>query len=255
MDKPLISIITVTYNAEKTVGRTLESVASQTFSDYEHVIIDGASTDGTLVIIDSSAGKDHRKVFSEPDKGLYDAMNKGLDIAQGNYVVFLNAGDKFHSESTLKLIAEAINEHGNPGVVYGQTVLVDNDGRYIAPRHLKAPENLTLSDFAKGMVVCHQAFVAKKSIVPFFSLRYRYSADYEWCIICLQHSKKNIYVGDVLIDYLIEGLSTANRRKSLVERFNIMSIYYGFWPTLWRHIGFVSRFLSHKRAIAKGLNS
>lgn len=247
--EPLFSIITITYNASETVERTVRSVAEQSFTDYEHIIIDGASRDNTLEIINNCPREDKRRVYSEPDNGLYDAMNKGVGQASGTYLVFLNAGDKFHSPDTLAEIAAATRTDELPGIIYGQTNLVDNEGTYLAPRHLTAPENLKYKDFARGMLVCHQAFVALRKIAPLYNLKWRYSSDYEWCIICLQHSRHNVYTGSVLIDYLAEGITTANRRRSLIERFKIMSRYFGFWPTLWRHLGFIKRFINHKQAI------
>lgn len=249
MQEPLFSIVTITYNASPTIERTIRSVSSQTFNDYEHIIVDGASKDDTLQIIDRMPGKELRTVYSEPDNGLYDAMNKGLGYAHGQYLVFLNAGDKFHTSDTLAEIAEIIRTKNFPGIVYGQTNLVDNDGKFIAPRHLSAPDNLQYKDFARGMLVCHQAFVVLRRLAPLYNLKWRYSADYEWCLICLQHSRKNESTGSVLIDYLSEGLTTANRRRSLIERFKIMSHYYGFWPTFRRHLGFVRRFVNHKKQL------
>lgn len=248
---PLFTIITVTFNAEKTIERTLLSIASQSFKDFEHLIIDGKSSDSTLDIIEAASGKDLRKVVSEPDYGLYDAMNKGIGIARGKYLIFLNAGDKFHSPHTLELIAKKIKENDSPGVVYGQTDLVDDEGKFIAKRHLTAPDKLSIDDFKNGMVVCHQAFIVQRRIAPYFSLKYRFSADYEWCIICLMHSKNNVYTGQVLIDYLVTGISTENRRKSLIERFKIMSTYYGFFPALFRHFGFIGRFIKHQKQLKK----
>ena len=136
---PLFSIITVTYNAADTVQRTLESVAAQTCTLYEHIIVDGASTDETLKIVADATAPERRIVRSEPDAGLYDAMNKGLGMANGDYLIFLNAGDKFHSPDTLQIIADTIMDNDYPGIVYGQTDLVDNAGRRIGPRHLTAP--------------------------------------------------------------------------------------------------------------------
>jgi len=97
------------------------------------------------------------------------------------------------------------------------------------------------------MLVCHQAFVALRRITAPFDLRYRFSADYDWCIRCLQHSRHNHYVDTVLVDYLSEGATTANHRRSLMERFRIMSHYYGFWPTLARHFTFIPRYLKFKK--------
>lgn len=241
--QPLISIVTITYNAGDTVGRTLDSVARQTFTDYEHIIVDGASKDGTLTVVAAAPAPGRRRVYSEPDHGLYDAMNKGIGHARGTYLIFLNAGDKFHGDDTLAVIADTIRRHDTPGIVYGQTNLVDNEGRFLAPRHLTAPQRLSYRDFARGMLVCHQAFIVLRRIAPLYSLKYRFSADYEWCIRCLQHSRSNVCTGTVLIDYLAEGLTTANRRRSLIERFRIMSYYYGFWSTLMRHVGFAFRFI------------
>ena len=240
---PLFAIITATYNAGATLKRTLESIDSQTFTDYEHIIVDGASTDNTLEIA-GAHNSERRRVVSEPDRGLYDAMNKGMGLTTGRYLIFLNAGDKFHSPDTLKTIADTRAANEEPGIVYGQTNIVDNEGRYIGPRHLLAPDELTLKSFADGMLVCHQAFIAVRKIVGFYNTSYRFSADYEWCIRCLQHSRKNIGLGDtVLIDYLNEGMTTRNHRSSLLERFRIMSLYYGFFPTIARHFAFAARAL------------
>lgn len=247
---PLFSIITVSYNAANTIGTTLRSVDAQTCTDYEHIIVDGASTDKTMQTVADSTNP-LRKSFSEPDKGIYDAMNKGMGKASGQYYIFLNAGDAFHSPDTLQHIADAIVKNEMPGVVYGQTNLVDIDGNLIAPRHIEAPEKLTYRSFASGMSVCHQAFVVLARIAPQYNLKFHYSADYDWCIRCLQHSKKNIYVPMVTIDYLSEGMTTRHRNASLWERFKIMSYYYGTIPTIVRHIGFIPRFLSHRHKLKK----
>ena len=171
----------------------------------------------------------------------------GIGRAKGDYLVFLNAGDKFHSADTLRHLADLVVDNDKPGILYGQTDIVDNRGVRLGDRHLIAPEVLTLKSFATGMVVCHQAFIPLRRIAGMYNLKYRYSADYEWCIRCLQHSRRNVYAGEVLIDYLNEGLTTANRRKSLKERFNVMCYYYGTFPTLVRHIGFFFRRLRQAR--------
>lgn len=243
---PLFSVITVTYNAGKELPATLRSVREQSFDSYEHLIVDGASTDDTLAIARKDAPKSQRLV-SSPDQGLYDAMNKGLDMARGDYVVFLNAGDSFHSRDTLRRIADTILDNDFPGVVYGQTDLVDASRRRVAGRHLEAPAELTYESFMDGMVVCHQAFVVLRRIAEYFDTRYRFSADYEWCVRVLQHSQCNCYIDGVIADYLMEGMTTRNRRASLVERFRIMCYYYGVVPTVIRHFGFLGRFLRRRR--------
>lgn len=249
MTKKLFSIITVTYNAEATITATLESVASQTCDQYEHLIIDGASTDRTLEIVKDF---DNPKIIleSEPDHGIYDAMNKGISIANGKYFIFLNAGDRFHSTDILQLYADKIYENDYPGIVYGQTDLVDDNGKYLGPRHITAPPILTLDDMKKGMVVCHQAMAVYYRIVNDYDINLRYSADYDWVIMCLMHSKHNIYVDRTVVDYLCEGTTTRHHKESLMERFRIMCRYFGTFPTLARHISFAFRYLRRRNKSA-----
>ncbi len=241
---PLFSIITVCYNAADDLARTIASVDSQTFTQFEHLVIDGASSDNTPRVL-SDASSERRIIVSEPDNGIYDAMNKGLGKASGQYLIFLNAGDVFHDDSTLQTYADCIAQHSSPGIVYGQTILVDSGNNVVGERHLRAPEHLTYNSFAEGMLVCHQAMAVLRRIAPLYDTKYRFSADYDWCVKCLQHSRHNVYTGKVMCNYLSEGLTTANRRASLIERFRIMSHYYGFVPTVLRHFKFVIRFLNY----------
>lgn len=243
---PLISIITVTFNAGSTLPATIKSVEEQTFKDFEYIIVDGKSRDNTLELAKGCCVSNF-KIKSEPDKGIYDAMNKGIGMAKGQYLIFLNAGDSFHAPDTLQRIADVIRDNDTPGIVYGQTELVDADRNVLGPRHLDAPEVLTYESFKEGMLVCHQAFVVLARIAPLFDLKYKLSADYDWCIQCLQHSRKNVYLPGVMIDYLSEGASTQQRRRSLKERFKIMCYYYGTLPTIMRHVTFVPRYLANRR--------
>ena len=241
---PLFSIITVTWNAAAAIVPTLESVQRQTSSDYEMLIVDGASTDDTLRIV-REASIASLRVFSEPDKGLYDAMNKGLALARGRYIIFLNAGDAFASDTVLARLAMLATE--NPGVIYGQTQLVDDARDVVGMRHLTAPKRLTAASFLNGMVVCHQAFVARRDLVPQFDLQYRYSADYDWCIKILKKSPANAYVGRVpIISYLADGMTTRHHRSSLWERYRIMCRHYGTWRATVAHLSFVPRYLKRR---------
>ena len=240
----LFSIITVTYNASKVLGATLESVKEQSFTDFEYLVIDGASTDDTLALVEQ-AGIPTARVWSEPDKGLYDAMNKAIDRAAGQYLIFLNAGDAFVTPETLACIAKKAQDH--PDVIYGQTQLVDSIGKVVGMRHLTAPEHLTWQSFRDGMLVCHQAFIASRELCPHYDLNYRFSADYDWCIKVLKRSQSTAYVGDApIISYLSEGLTTENHKKSLRERYKIMCQYYGIVPILLRHVKFACRHLLRK---------
>ena len=247
---PLFSIITVTWNASSVIAPTLKSVERQTNSDFEMLVIDGASTDGTLDIV-RSASISNLRVFSEPDKGLYDAMNKGIARARGRYLIFLNAGDAFADDTVLARLTVLTAD--NPGVIYGQTQLVDAQRNVIGKRHLTAPKRLTADSFLGGMVVCHQAFVVRRDLAPEYDLHYRLSADYDWCIRVLKQSPANAYAGrPPIISYLSEGMTTRHHRSSLWERFRIMCRHYGTVMAVIAHLSFIPRYL--KRRLGKSAN-
>jgi len=249
MKLPFFTIITVTYNAEWTLKRTLDSVAGQTFRGFlEHIIVDGRSKDGTLKI-----ARDYKQqhpeiavtIISEPDKGLYDAMNKGLKLAKGVFVCFLNAGDKLHDPMTLQDISDMMEHPEQFGVVYGDTNIVDDKGQYVGRRHLTPPDVLTWKSFQQGMLVCHQSFYARRSLCVPYDTNYRFSADVDWCINVLKRSEqmglKNLNMETVLTDYLAGGMTVKNHSASLMERFRIMTRHYGLLSTLWHHFLFLFR--------------
>lgn len=242
---PLISIITVTFNAEEVLEPTLQSVAGQTFTDYEHIIVDGASSDGTLALAGRYSSP-RLQIHSRPDKGIYHGMNRGLQYARGKYVVFLNAGDRFASQQTLALYATAARE--NPDIIYGDTVIVDDRGEVLGPRHLTAPEILTYKSYLQGMLICHQAFMVRRDIAPQYSREFKLSADYDWCLACIASSgvtrRKNLKA--VTIHYLAGGMSQKRKRQSLKERFIIMKRRFGLLPTIKAHLGFIPRALKRK---------
>jgi len=242
---PKFSIITVCYNAETELEDTIQSVITQTYRHVEYIIVDGASKDGTLAITDRYKERIDR-VVSEPDKGLYDAMNKGLRLATGDYVCFLNAGDCFHEDSTLQQMASTLTMTGLPDVLYGETELVDKEGHFVRMRRLSAPETLTWRSFKQGMLVCHQAFFAKRALAEPYDLQYRFSADFDWCIRIMKKAKHLHNTHLTVIDYLEEGMTTKNRRASLMERFRIMTKHYGLMSTAAYHAWFVLRAILKK---------
>lgn len=242
--RPLFSIITVTFNAGDVIQPTLNSIKEQTFKDFEHLIVDGASRDNTLETA-RNTNIPQMKIFSEPDKGLYDAMNKSIRLASGEYLIFLNAGDSFADRDALQRLADCADD--NADIIYGQTQVVNAARQVIGMRHLTAPDVLSADSFKHGMLVCHQAFVARRSIVPFYDLSYRFSADYDWCIKCLRKSRKNVYVGTrPIISFLTEGLTDKNHKKSLKERFHIMCKHYGTITAIMLHISFIPRAIMRK---------
>lgn len=243
---PVFSIITVTYNAGQWLERTILSVLNQSYPAIEYIIIDGASTDQTVEIIKHYASGIARWV-SEPDKGLYDAMNKGLERATGDYVWFLNAGDTLHTADTVQKIAMSLKKKVSlPDIIYGETLIVDAEGRSLGMRRLKAPRRLTWKSFRMGMLVCHQSFIPKREIAPPYDTAYRLTADYDWCIRCLKQAADVCNTHLILSDFLEEGLSSVHRKASLKERYEIMCRYYGKLPTLLLHGWFALRFYSAK---------
>lgn len=242
---PLISIITITFNAESQLPPTMESVAQQTFHDFEHIIVDGASKDSTLEVA-RRLGTDSLRILSEPDNGLYDAMNKGLRLAKGSYVLFLNAGDAFHSPAVLAAYAEAAKK--KPDIIYADTVIVDKDRKVSGPRHLSAPDILSFESFSKGMLVCHQAFMVRRSLAPFYDTAYRFSADYDWTVKCIRKSAPGrcVNLHTVAIDYLSDGMTDHNKIPSLRERFDIMCRHYGTGKTVLNHLSFIGRAIKRK---------
>ena len=240
---PLFSIITVTYHAESVLEETILSVVSQTYHNIEYIIVDGASKDRTLSIVNKYRDK-IQAVVSEPDKGLYDAMNKGLKRAKGEYVCFLNAGDTFHEDDTLQLIVHQLNKSNVlPDVIYGETALVDVQRHFVRMRRLQTPDTLNWKSFRQGMLVCHQAFIAKRALAETYDLSYRFSADFDWCIRVMKKASLLHNTRLTLIDYLDEGMTTKNRKASLKERFRIMAKHYGYISTVLHHIWFVLRLL------------
>ena len=249
------SIITCTYNAEKVLLRTLDSVMKQTYCNIEHLVIDGMSKDKTLALVKAYQHKNEVGesahdiiLYSEPDKGLYDAMNKGIDRATGDYLIFLNAGDVFPSADTLEFVEGCVGEGEQlPGVLYGDTDIVNMDGRFLRHRRLAPPKRLTWRSFMWGMLVCHQSFYARTDIARdiHYNLDYRYSADVDWCIRIMRESALRKLplrnVNAVITNFLDGGMTTKNHRASLKERFQVMRSHYGLLLTLVMHAWFVIR--------------
>lgn len=254
------SIITCTYNAESVLKRTLHSVLEQTYPYVEHIILDGASEDHTMDMVDEYLHEDKQRetrhqivISSEPDGGLYFAMNKAIKKSTGTYLVFLNAGDVFPASDTLEVIANSIGDgEALPGVIYGDTDIVDEDGHFLRHRRLTPPEKLSWKSFKYGMLVCHQSFYAQTNIAKdvLYNTNYRYSADVDWCIrimkVCKERNLKLKYVHHVFTNYLDGGMSIKNHRASLEERFRVMQSHYGWITTVMMHIWFVLRSLIKK---------
>ena len=251
------SIVTVTYNASAVLRPTLDSVMSQDYMDVEHIIVDGASRDDTMCIVRDYMSRSEAEetghqivVSSEPDKGIYDAMNKGLAKATGDYICFLNAGDRLPDSDTLGRIAtaaETLADGQLPAVLYGDTDIVDAEGHFLYHRRLSPPDRLSWKSFRHGMLVCHQAFYARLDVARgvSYDTAYRLSADVDWCIRVMREAENRhlrlLRVGGVLAHYLEEGQTTQNHQRSLRERFKVMTVHYGWLTTVAMHVWFLIR--------------
>ncbi len=244
---PKLSVITIVYNNVKDIERTMLSVLNQTHANVEYILIDGASTDGTLEVI-----KKHKSriatLISEKDDGIYDAMNKGLALATGDYVLFMNSGDEIYDTTTVEKIFAT---SPNADIYYGETEMYDEDWKSLGQRRHKTPQSFTWESFKYGMNISHQAIYVKRSLTEPYNLKYKYSADIDWIIKIAKKAKFIVNTKMYVAKYLVGGMSKLKHRESLKERFKIFSHYYGFLANVINHLvialnlGFY--FLKHRR--------
>lgn len=229
--KPILSVITVVYNNVADIEQTMLSVLNQTYQGIEYIVIDGLSTDGTVPIIEKY--KDRlAKFVSEKDKGIYDAMNKGLALATGDYVLFMNSGDGIYSADTVANVFAAATD---ADIYYGETEMIDPQGNSLGQRRHKAPKNFTWRSFKYGMSISHQAIYIKRSLVGSYDPKYQLSADIDWILRAAKKAKTIVNVHQYVAKYRVGGMSKLKHRQSLIERFDIMKRYYGLLPTLFNH--------------------
>ena len=230
--QPILSVITIVYNNVKDIERTILSVVNQTYQHIEYIIVDGLSNDGTLNVIHKYENCIAR-VISEKDEGIYDAMNKGLAVAKGDYVIFMNSGDEFFDDAT---VAAVFASADNADIYYGETEMIDDNGQSLGQRRHKAPENFNWRSFKYGMSVSHQAIYIKRSLVEPYDRQYELSADIDWILRIARKAKTIVNVNRYVAKYLVGGMSKKKHKQSLVERFNIMKKHYGLLPTVFNHI-------------------
>ncbi|WP_259068424.1 glycosyltransferase family 2 protein [Mucilaginibacter sp. X4EP1] len=230
-NKPTLSVITVVYNNVRDIERTMLSVINQTYSSIEYIIIDGLSNDGTLDVINKYKNK-VSQFISEKDAGIYDAMNKGLAMATGDYVIFMNSGDEFYEAETVE---QVFATHNNADIYYGETEMINDEGRSLGQRRHKAPGQFTWRGFKYGMSISHQAIYIRRSLTETYDSRYQLSADIDWIIHAAKKATTVVNVNRYVAKYLVGGMSKNKHRQSLLERFDIMKRYYGLVPTVFNH--------------------
>ncbi|MFA6084423.1 glycosyltransferase family 2 protein [Mucilaginibacter sp.] len=230
--KPTLSVITIVYNNVRDIERTLLSVLNQTYPQIEYIVVDGASTDGTLNIIKRHENR-IAKLISEKDNGIYDAMNKGLKLATSDYAIFMNSGDEFYADDTVEKVFASADD---ADIYYGETEMINDLQQSLGQRRHKAPENFTWRSFNYGMSVSHQAIYIKRSLIEPYDPKYQLSADIDWIIRAAKKAKKIVKVDGYVAKYLVGGMSKAKHRQSLAERFDIMKRHYGLLPTVLNHV-------------------
>ena len=247
MFQPRLTVITIVYNNVRDIERTMLSVLNQTYKNLEYIIIDGKSTDGTLQVIQKYQNQ-LALLVSEADQGIYDAMNKGLVLATGDYVLFMNSGDEIYSPETVERVFAS-----EPGadIYYGETEMYNQQWESLGRRRHKAPERLSWRSFQLGMSVSHQAIYIRRALTGPFDTRYQLSSDIDWIIKAAKKATKIVNTRQYVAKYMVGGMSKAKHRQSLLERFEIFTKHYGLLPNLLNHAAIAIKlgfyYLRHRR--------
>lgn len=199
-EKPLITVVTVVYNGAATLEQTIQSVVNQTYDNVEYIIIDGASTDGTLDIIKKYENNiDYWQ--SEPDKGIYDAMNKGIGLVTGNYVSLLNSGDWYENNTVMNVVTE-IKKNPLNDIFYGMMRIYSEDYKYLWVYGYG-------HDYLEHSMISHPtSFVAKKIYEAYkYNLKYKSAADYDLFLTLFQKGYKFYFIEKILANYILGGMS------------------------------------------------
>ena len=222
---PILSIVTVSFNGAALVDETMQKVATQTFKNFEVVVVDGASKDDTVTKFKQYTNL-IGTLISEPDKSLYDAMNKGVKAAKGEWICFMNLGDAFYNENALE---EIFSKHdvSEYDVVYANAI-TKNDPTGV---HKVMGKQTDLSSYYFGIPLCHQAIFAKKAtfekIGDFDWHNFPLIADFEWqCRFFKQKGMTSLYIPTTVAVYEVIGFSFLNRKKSLKEHMRNAKFHY-----------------------------
>ena len=247
MFQPKLSVITVVYNNARDIERTLLSVLNQTYFNIEYLVIDGGSVDGTLELI--SKYEDRIAVLiSEKDEGIYAAMNKGLALATGDYVLFMNSGDEIYAPDTVEMVFASADD---ADIYYGETEMYNQNWESLGQRRHQSPLKFTWQSFQLGMNISHQAIYIKRSLTEPYDLNYHLSSDIDWIINAAKKAAKIVNTHLYVAKYMVGGMSKTKHRQSLVERFHIFAKHYGLVPTILNHGLITARlayyFLMHRR--------
>ena len=218
--RPTLSIITICYNIKDEIARTCESIVNQTWQDFEWIVVDGGSTDGTVEVLKKYQNR--MSVFiSEPDKGVYNAMNKGIKLAQGKWLNFMNGGDCFAANDVLEKVFK--DKKYDADILYGYANVIGVNDSTCLKEH---PDNIS-KIFLKKNTICHQASFIRKTIFKDFGLydeTLKISSDWEKFVRAFVAKRKFQKVYTVVCDFYLGGLSM-NQKKINEEKLPIIQTY------------------------------
>lgn len=243
-DGALLSIVTINFNNESGLKRTLQSIFNSEISfPLESIVIDGGSSDNSVDVIkhfDSKISYWH----SEPDNGIYDAMNIGLAKCSGQYVWFLNSGDLVNEPTTLNRLRAVLKDE-QWDIVYSETQMVDTNYAVISSgsehSNRPLPDPLKFDSFKFGMSVVHQSFIVKKGLAPLYDLKLKHVSDIDWILRILKKNPSSHLFSEPISRFVLEGHSSRNRKVANWERFKLFAKHYGWLNNLLNHIQIVLR--------------
>ena len=220
------SIITVVYNGVDVLQKTVDSIQNQTYKNFENIIVDGSSKDGTLEYIKSLAF-DNLNYISERDNGIYDAMNKGINLSNGEYLLFLNAGDNFASNDILKNIVRKIKDlKSKPKIIYGGANVYTEDGRFLVKLNSLVLNKKNLNRYATR-TVCHQSIFVHNKSMKIYSDKYRLKGELNWYydLIGIVAQNEILQTDEAICDYYLGGTGDENFIENYFERINVVKVH------------------------------
>lgn len=225
MANPRFSIITVCYNAEKQIEDTINSLLQQSFQNYEYIIKDGGSSDNTMSIIQAQLGGNLKvRIMEGPDAGIFDAMNIAVEMAKGEYLFFLNAGDCLSDAGVLERVNQYITDNPGRDIVFGNVVQVENGKRVVRVYGSICSKKIY---YLTGDCICHQALFAKRELFKEkkFDLSYHVCGDKEWQLYQIVHGKKYGHMDFVITDVSVEGFSRDHMEEFEMETLTVIRKY------------------------------
>ncbi len=238
------TVVTVCFNAEKVIGNAMQSLRTQSYSNYEWLVVDGASRDLTLDIVNSAHDLPVR-VISEPDKGIYDAMNKGILASRGDYIFFLNADDAFADDHTLARVAKLLEEFGNPDVLVGRIWHNFHSFRILRDFSHLSYRRLLIDSLCHQATFCRREFLQQSGG---FDIQYRMCADYDWFLRAYRAGAKFQFCDQIVANFSADGAhvqrSEITQREILHIRRKLLGAAGYALSTLWRYLDHYARKVS-----------